>query len=114
MQGTWVPSLGGEDLLEKEMATHSSILAWKILWMEEPGTLQSMGLQKSRLNSTTQNTFLSLVSVGSPEADWQQGPMGPLTAGRKLEEALLGEGCAGACLAPVKRAPCSAPSQMSL
>ena len=38
-------SLGREDPLEKEMATHSSTLAWKIPWMEEPGTLQSMGLQ---------------------------------------------------------------------
>ena len=46
MQETQVQSLGREDLLEKEMATHSSILAWKIPWMEEPGRLQSMGLQK--------------------------------------------------------------------
>ena len=45
MQETWVRSLGWEDPLEKEMATHSSILAWKIPWMEEPGRLQSMGLQ---------------------------------------------------------------------
>ena len=44
MRKTWVQSLGWEDLLEKEMATHSSILAWKIPWMEEPGRLQSMGL----------------------------------------------------------------------
>ena len=43
---TWVQSLGWEDLLEKEMATHSSILAWKIPWMVEPGRLQSMGLQR--------------------------------------------------------------------
>ena len=43
---TWVQSLGREDLLEKEMATHSSILAWKIPWMEEPGRLQSMGSQR--------------------------------------------------------------------
>ena len=42
----WVQSLGQEDLLEKEMATHSSILAWKIPWMEEPGRLQSMGAQR--------------------------------------------------------------------
>ena len=42
-QETWVQSLGQEDLLEKEMATHSSILPWKIPWMEEPGGLQSMG-----------------------------------------------------------------------
>ena len=43
---TRVQSLGQEDLLEKEMATHSSILAWKIPWAEEPGRLQSMGLQR--------------------------------------------------------------------
>ena len=48
MRETGVQSLGGEDLLEKEMATHSSILAWKIPWMEEPGSLQSMGLQRVR------------------------------------------------------------------
>ena len=46
MRETWIQSLGQEDLLEKEMATHSSILAWKIPWMEEPGRLQSMGLQR--------------------------------------------------------------------
>ena len=46
MQETWSQSLGQEDLLEKEMATHSSILAWKIPWMEEPGRLQSMGSQR--------------------------------------------------------------------
>ena len=46
MQETQVQSLGQEDLLEKEMATHSIILAWKIPWMEEPGRLQSMGLQR--------------------------------------------------------------------
>ena len=48
MQETWVHSLGWEDPLEKEMATHSSILAWKILWTEEPDGLQSMGLKVSR------------------------------------------------------------------
>ena len=46
MQEAGVQSLGWEDLLEKEMATHSSILAWKIPWMEEPGRLQSMGSQR--------------------------------------------------------------------
>ena len=46
MQETWVQSLGREDLLEKEMATHSSILAWKTPWTEEPGGLQSMGSQR--------------------------------------------------------------------
>ena len=44
MQETQVQSLGGEDPLEKEMATHSSILVWRIPWTEEPGGLQSMGL----------------------------------------------------------------------
>ena len=43
---TWVPSLGREDPLEKEMASHSSILAWRIPWMEEPGGLQSTGSQR--------------------------------------------------------------------
>ena len=47
MQETWVQSLGQEDILEKEMATHSSILAWKITWMEKPGRLQSMGHKES-------------------------------------------------------------------
>ena len=46
MQEKRVQSLGQEDLLEKEMATHSSILAWKIPWMEKPGRLQSMGSQR--------------------------------------------------------------------
>ena len=46
MQETQVQSLHQEDPLEKEMATHSSILAWKIPWMEEPGGLQSVGLQR--------------------------------------------------------------------
>ena len=45
MQETWVQSLGWEDPLEKEMATHSSTLAWEIPWMEVPGGLQSMVLQ---------------------------------------------------------------------
>ena len=46
MQETWVRSLGQEDPLEKEMATHSSILAWRIPWTEEPDRLQFMGSQK--------------------------------------------------------------------
>ena len=46
MQETWVHSLGREDPLEKGMATHSSILAWRIPWTEEPGKLQSMGVTK--------------------------------------------------------------------
>ena len=46
MQETQIQSLGQKDLLEKEIATHSSILAWEITWTEEPGGLQSMGLQR--------------------------------------------------------------------
>ena len=48
MHETWVRSLGQEDPLEKKMATHASILAWRIPWMEEPGGLQSMGSQRVR------------------------------------------------------------------
>ena len=48
MQETWVGFLGLEDPLEEGMATHSSILAWRIPWTEEPGRLQSMGLHKVR------------------------------------------------------------------
>ena len=51
MQETRVQSLGWEDPLEKEMATHSSILAWEILWTEEPGGLQPMGWQRVRHDS---------------------------------------------------------------
>ena len=51
MWETWVQSLGWEDSLEKDMATHSSILAWRIPWTEEPGGLQSMGLSDSHSHS---------------------------------------------------------------
>ena len=48
VQGTRVRSIGWEDILEKEMATHSSILAWRIPWTEEPSRLPSMGSQRVR------------------------------------------------------------------
>ena len=48
MQEMWIQSLSLEEPLEKGMATHSSILGWEIPWTEEPGGLQSMGLQKSQ------------------------------------------------------------------
>ena len=57
MWKTWVQSLGAEDLLEKEMATHSSTLAWKISWTEEPGRLQSVGSQ--RFDMTESFHFIS-------------------------------------------------------
>ena len=50
MKEKWVQSLGGEDSVEEEMATHSSILAWRSLWTEEPGGLQFMESQKVRHN----------------------------------------------------------------
>ena len=66
-QKTWVRSLGWEDPLEKEMATHSSILAWRIPWMEEPGGLQSTGLQRVGHDWATS---LSLSYLGKSEQDW--------------------------------------------
>ena len=57
MQEVWVWSLGQEDPLEKEMATHSSILAWKISWTEEPGRLQSMGSRRARHNWARMHTL---------------------------------------------------------
>ena len=56
MWETWVQSLGWEDLLEKGMATHSSILAWRIPWTEEPGGLQSIGLQRVGHDWTAKHT----------------------------------------------------------
>ena len=54
-QETQVQSLDQEDPLEKEMATHSSISAWEIPWTEEPGRLQSMGLQRAGYNLATEH-----------------------------------------------------------
>ena len=65
MLETWVQSLGQEDLLEKEMATQSSILAWKIPWTEEPGRLQSMGSQRVRHNWATSLHFYAFSKHGS-------------------------------------------------
>ena len=70
MQEIWVWSLGREDHLEKEMATHSSILAWRIPWTEEPGRHQFMGFQRVRHNAVTkpppQPKCNLIVSVLSP------------------------------------------------
>ena len=65
MWETWVRSLGQEDPLEQEMATHSSTLAWKIPWMEEPGRLQSMGLQRVGHDWVTSLHFTNAGDVGS-------------------------------------------------
>ena len=63
MRATWVRSLGREDPLEKEMAPHSSILAWRIPWMEEVGGLQSTGRKES--DTTERLQFLSLSFQGN-------------------------------------------------
>ena len=62
MQEMQVPSLGWKDPLEKEMATHSSVLAWEMPWTEEPGGLQSMGSQRVEyiLATKQQSLFLSM------------------------------------------------------
>ena len=72
MWKTWVQSLGWEDLLEKETATHSSILAWKIPWMEEPGGLQSMGSLRVRCDWATS---LSLFTFMHWRRKWQPTPV---------------------------------------
>ena len=61
MQETWVWSPGCEDPLEKEMATHSSIVAWKIPWTEEPGGLQSVGSQRPGQDRETQHKVCSIL-----------------------------------------------------
>ena len=75
MQETWVQFPGQEDPLEKGMATHSSILAWRILWTEEPGGPQSLGLQKVRHDLETkqqQYKELSGEKDGRAEANHQK------------------------------------------
>ena len=61
MRETWVRALGREDPLEKEMAIHSSTIAWKIPWTEEPGRLQSMGSQRGGHDWATSLTYLLLI-----------------------------------------------------
>ena len=66
MQETWVQSLGLEDPLEKDLATHSSILAWEIPWTEEAGRVQSMGSQRVRRSqSDSAHTAVSVLSICS-------------------------------------------------
>ena len=71
MQDTQVRSLGREDFLEKEVATHSSILGWKIPWMEEPGRLQSTGSQRVGHNwETSLSLFLYFANKGPSSQDY--------------------------------------------
>ena len=61
---TWVQSLGWEDPLEEEMATHSSVIAWEVLWIEEPGGLQSMGSLRVRHYLATEHMETSWLYPG--------------------------------------------------
>ena len=63
LQETWVPSLGWEDPLEEGMATHSSILAWRILWREEPGRLQSIESQSDMTQATQRAGMQALIPL---------------------------------------------------
>jgi len=72
IQETWVRFLGWEDMLEKEMETHSSILAWRIPWTEEPGRLQSMGSQRVGHDRVTS---LSLFTFMHWRRKWQPTPV---------------------------------------
>ena len=78
MQKMQVPSLGQEDLQEKEMATHSSILAWESPWTEEPGKLQSMGCKKrvghSLVTKQQQSTNNLKVDGLKTEGRMRRGP----------------------------------------
>ena len=75
MRETRVQSLGWEDLLEKEMAAHSSILAWKIPWTEEPGTLHSMGSQRVGHDWETSLSFIFSYTHLQILVLWTHGPM---------------------------------------
>ena len=80
VQETQVASLGQEDPLEKEMATRSSTLSWRILWMEEPGGLQSMGSQSlttERLPLPTSRPMSTSSSSPGPPASPRRGHRGP-------------------------------------
>ena len=90
MQETWVRSLGWEDPLEKEMATHSSILAWRIPWTEEPGGLQSMGSQRVGHDWTTSLHFqlqhnMSWLHWLGKWCMWQESPLFNSSATESLD-----------------------------
>ena len=69
MQETWVWSLGWEDPLEKEMATHSSVLAWKIPWTEDSGGLQPMGSQKRAGHDLVTKTTTGYLMVNATNSE---------------------------------------------
>ena len=75
MWETWVRSLGQEDPLEKEMATHSSTLAWKIPWMEELQRLQSMGLQSSKSRTRLSDFTFTFQRSKGHKVEWKKRKM---------------------------------------
>ena len=86
MRETWVWSLGREDPLEKEMATHSSILAWKIPWTEDPVRLQSMGLQRVGRDWTTSLSNWTAVKTFK----WTGSPWRILSRGMTWSDVVAG------------------------
>ena len=83
MQETWVRSLGWEDPLEKEMVTHSSILAWKIPWTTEPSRLQSIESQRVTHDWATEHTHTAHSSILSTESGEPWSPKGDTMMGRE-------------------------------
>ena len=83
MQETWVQSLGQEDSLEEGMATHSSILAWRIPWTEKPGGLQSMGLQRVRHHWATELEHAERMG-GKRSEEGEEGGLGGDEEGARI------------------------------
>ena len=82
-----IPELGWEDPLEKEIATHSIILAWEVLWTEEPGRLQSMGVTK--VSDTTQSLNNSFLALQDKKISSLLTPLPPLFRNSKFVFHLL-------------------------
>ena len=110
MRKAWVQSLEQEDTLEKGMATHSSTLAWRSPWTEEPGGLQSMGSQRVQCNWVT-NTFTSLsdIASGFPSGSVVKNPpavqetqVWSLGQGDPLEEEMATHSSILACKNPIQ------------
>ena len=125
MLETWVWSLGQEDPLEKVMATHFSVLAWRILWIEEPGGLQSMGSQSQtrteRLTLLGMEDFLaarqfgqnpskplpSATAVSSLSSHWEGRPAPPTVMRNEPGMEMPPRGSIPGCRAALSMRPCA-------